>query len=385
MTSSSRFFVSSKVLVGFLNALFGGISTAFLLSKGFSILSISAVFSVSLVTSTLLEIPSGFIADRIGRKRTYALGILFRGLQAFLFWTATHNAALYVAAFSEGLYSALTSGSLEAWMKGTGESIDYPQVFGLSKMLSSLVSTVSLFAIGLVFAFQLSDLFMTITVLYCIVAFACLTLLKDNTGNEGTANNSALLRSLLHQYITDKQMLFLTYVLSSTFAFISVYMLYFQPRALQLGFAESALPLLSSISLMGNALSGYLYSRYGKRFGNNAFVLLSFIGITLSFVGFATAPSSTILLLSNYLYGVSMGGLIPIFFSWSLDVLAEDNIATNLSIMSGIATFIAALTTLLVGFAVDLLGLNSAIVIGIFLCMSCMGILWVLQRSNLSA
>ena len=382
MISSSRFFVVSKVAAGFLSALFSGISTAFLLSKGFSLLSISAAFSVSLVTSTVMEIPSGFIADRIGRKRAYALGVFCRALHVFLFWTATHSATLYLAAFSEGLYSALTSGSLEAWLKGSGENTDYPKVFGLSKMLSSLISTVSLFAIGFVFAFSLSDLFLAITVCYCIVAGITLLLLKDNKGSEGAISNGALLWFLLKQYVADKKMLFLTYVLSSTFAFISVYMLYFQPRAVHIGFAESALPFLSAISLLGNAVSGYVFSRFGKRFGNNIFVFVSFWGISLSFLGFALAPTRFVYAACNFIYGISIGGLIPIFFSWSLDVLSEDNIATNLSIMSGISTAIAAVTTLLVGFSVDSFGLNSAIAIGIFLCITCIGVLWGLQRST---
>lgn len=88
--------------------------TVYLQFVGFSLVSISSMLLAYQVSKFLLEMPTGYISDKFGRKSSGMLGMV--GMLAFYLALMTiRNPAVMVAAFVlKGLALALLSGSFEA-------------------------------------------------------------------------------------------------------------------------------------------------------------------------------------------------------------------------------------------------------------------------------
>lgn len=118
-----------------------------------------SVFALMNITSSLLEIPSGVLSDKIGRKRTLTLGCTLSLINVICLSFALHSDYalwfLYGAAITQGAASSLYSGNNDAILHETLASIRqtraYPKLFGrMSSLttaglaLSSLIASVLL-------------------------------------------------------------------------------------------------------------------------------------------------------------------------------------------------------------------------------------------------
>lgn len=83
--------------------------------RGLTLTQVGLVASVHSATVLLLELPSGALADALGRRPVLALAAAIRVGMLALFLTAASVEAFVVAYAVEGLFRALDSGSLEAW------------------------------------------------------------------------------------------------------------------------------------------------------------------------------------------------------------------------------------------------------------------------------
>ena len=81
---------------------------------GLSVWQISSLFVIWSVSSLVLEVPSGALADATSRRRLLILGPLLTAV-AFALWVAAPGCWVFALGFVLwGLKSALTSGALEA-------------------------------------------------------------------------------------------------------------------------------------------------------------------------------------------------------------------------------------------------------------------------------
>ena len=85
------------------------------LARGLSLSAVGAVLAVHGLLILVLEVPSGALADTIGRKRTLLAGGLLTTLAVALFGAATSVVAFAAAMAILGVGRALISGALEAW------------------------------------------------------------------------------------------------------------------------------------------------------------------------------------------------------------------------------------------------------------------------------
>lgn len=78
-----------------------------------------AVFSIAAITSTIFEIPTGVLSDRVGRKKTIILGSLASVLAISSYAAANSFIILALGAVFEGLASSFFSGNNEALLYDT--------------------------------------------------------------------------------------------------------------------------------------------------------------------------------------------------------------------------------------------------------------------------
>lgn len=92
------------------------VMTLFLQDKGLSLWQVNSLWAIILISSFFAEIPTGIIADRIGRKNSIVLAILFQFIAEFLFIFFQSYPALIFFAILAGIGFAFSSGALEAFL-----------------------------------------------------------------------------------------------------------------------------------------------------------------------------------------------------------------------------------------------------------------------------
>jgi MFS family permease len=115
-----RTYVTLTLLATFASSLIWGINTLFLLDAGLTITEAFAANAFFTVGEVLFEVPTGVVADTIGRRASYLLGAatLFASTLLYLYLWRTHGPfwAWAGASMLLGLGFTFFSGATEAWL-----------------------------------------------------------------------------------------------------------------------------------------------------------------------------------------------------------------------------------------------------------------------------
>ncbi len=84
-------------------------------SRGVGLAEVGLFMGLYSIVVAVLELPSGALADKMGRKRAYIVGGLLSAVARVVFLLAFDLSAFMVFAVVLGASRALTSGALEAW------------------------------------------------------------------------------------------------------------------------------------------------------------------------------------------------------------------------------------------------------------------------------
>ena len=120
-----------------------GINTIFLLDAGLSNLEAFAANAFFTAGMVLFEVPTGIVADTVGRRASYLLGTLTLTVTTLLYvWLWELHAAFWLWALASlglGLGFTFFSGAVEAWLvdalKATGFTGELETVFGRGQMV----------------------------------------------------------------------------------------------------------------------------------------------------------------------------------------------------------------------------------------------------------
>ena len=125
-----------------------GVWVVFLLSRGFSLAQVGIAEGVFHIVSFLFEVPSGMLADLMGRKRTLALSSLFGIVSALSMAFSQNFVGVCVSMVFQALMYNLCSGTQEALtydsLKAVGQEGSYLKrnawLMGASQASASLSS-----------------------------------------------------------------------------------------------------------------------------------------------------------------------------------------------------------------------------------------------------
>jgi hypothetical protein len=93
-------------------------------ARGLSLAEIGVLFTVHGVVVTVLELPTGGLADVLGRRPVVVVGALLHLVSCLLYATATSFPGFLVGVLLLGLGRALDSGPVEAWYVDSVHRID---------------------------------------------------------------------------------------------------------------------------------------------------------------------------------------------------------------------------------------------------------------------
>lgn len=92
--------------------------------RGLDLSEIGVVFTAYGLTTVLLELPTGGIADSFGRRPVLIAAAVLQAAMAFVWFTSDTFALFVVGAVVGGVSRALSSGPLEAWYVDTTHEMD---------------------------------------------------------------------------------------------------------------------------------------------------------------------------------------------------------------------------------------------------------------------
>lgn len=113
-----------------------------------------SIFSIAMISSALLEIPTGIFSDRIGRKKTIILGALAASLCAVFYAIGQSFWVLVIGAMFEGLSRSFYSGNNDALLYETlaekNEEDKYSEFLGKTSKMFQIALALSAVFGGLV-------------------------------------------------------------------------------------------------------------------------------------------------------------------------------------------------------------------------------------------
>ncbi len=364
----------------------------FFLEQGLSFLQIGTLYAIREISTNILEIPTGIIADALGRRRTmissflsYIISfVIFYYAPGFLFFSMAMVLFSFGEAFRTGTHKAMIFEYLNI-MNWKDQKVYY---YGHTRSWSQTGSAVSaLIAAGIVFySGSYKYIFICSTLPYVLDLLLMLTYPRELDGRRMQVQGKDIVRNLKNvtrdfmYSLRDRATLKAIANLSVHSGFYNAIKDYLQPvlQALALSLPvflslherqRSAL-VIGIVYCIIFALTSFSARRSGsvaERFPNiapalNLTMLAGFgLGI-LSGVFF----SLHLVVLSIVLYiAIYMIQNLrrPMGVSYVSEMLQHDILATALSVESQLSTLITALGAVAIGFLADRFGVGNALVI----------------------
>jgi MFS family permease len=388
-------------LYGFLKNLrfFEPFLILFFLEKGVLFLEIGTLYAIREISTNILEIPTGIVADSLGRRRTMVYSFICYIISFIIFYFSAHYFMFVIAmvlfsfgeAFRTGTHKAMIFEHLK--IKGWNDQKVY--YYGNTRSWAQVGSAVSsLIAAFIVFySGSYKFIFLYSTIPYVIDLFLMLTYPKELDGEikqlEGEKVKQNFKRVVKEFFSSFRNRDVLRAIANSSVyaGFFKGTKDYIQPILKTLALSLPVLFFLEdrqrSSTVIGIAyfLIYMLTSVASKRSGRTAEMFSTLhtpLNITL-IVGFLMGILTGIFynlqwaVLSVILYiGIYVAENLrkPMVLSYVSDVMEQDILATALSAESQASSIVAATTALLIGFFADRYGVGSGLII--------VSVIWIL-------
>ena len=315
-----------------------------------------SLFAIQNISITLLEIPTGCLSDKWGRKWVCRAGAAVMLFSFILYAFAGSYLVLVIASVLNGLSWALASGNNRALLYDSmvqiGRKKDYHQEVSKNISLEQLSLAISSL-MGMVFVFISLRAVMFASIVPAIIAFAITLKLEEVKKSYDDENTS-----LIHIFNSIKYLLkhkrlrgislaeTLHYGLNeAAFDFNAVFFKQFVP--------EWSLGIFRSIGHFANSLGNYLSFFSAKHLGLNLTILLgacldNFINI-ISVLA-ASVWSPIIKIISTFSSGIKEPAVETLF----QNDCSEQERATILSIISLFSSLFYSLCAVLIGMLADM-------------------------------
>lgn len=357
-----------QALVNFI--LWVPIWVVFLQRKGLSLTEIGVLEALAWILAAALEVPTGMIADRWGRKASIATGTFLYSLAMFLILTDALSPTFLLGyafwngslAFVSGADSALLYDSLKA-DGHAGEAAKYAGRFGAIQQASQGIAA---FLGSLIATIDITLCFTICGVLALVATVLALTLREPPRLDEAGAKPLTYLSNLRVAIgiAARRPAVRVLLLLSAVFSVVPLIVYYFliQPYALSVGLPLASLGLVFVLIQMTSVAASWLAHRVGRRFDLRAIVTVCgglVVGACVVLGLVPALPTVALMLVVALVPAL----LEPLFSARINDLIPSAQRATVLSLSALISELgTAALVPLLMGSA-DLL--TPALAIGL--------------------
>ena len=374
-----RFFLYTAIK-GFGFGLFGALWIVYLQrERGLSLRQAAWLDATLFVAATLGEVPTGILADRLGRKRSLSIGAATMGLST-LGWVLAPTVAWVVAAYAcLGLGFTFVSGVDDALlfesMRRAGRADAYTQVAGRAAATMTVALAAGSVASGLLASIHLTLPFFVDAGCYALLFAIVQTFREPVAESDARASWSArkfasTLKAAVALIRTRAalrySMLYLAVVPVGAFILETLLV---QPQAAAFDVPVAGIgAIVMSLQITG-AIGAASSEPLARRAGETAIVWTAPVLITGGLVllaGFRAPPALALIAVVSFVTAVQR----PILFGRIQVEVPDDVRATVLSIESLVSTALAGATQVGVGALADCSGLPAtyaalAVVVGV--------------------
>ncbi len=297
------------------------------------------VNGVYMISSALLDYPTGGLADRYGRGRITAIACLFFGFGLLSYSISRTLHEFLFSEFLAAIGAALYSGALTAWLvdalKEENRSEDLSVILGTSGSLSWLTGVIGAFIGGLIAEYSLRIPFIMgafSSFASALIAFYWTKGRGESSAVESRRTYFSLLKGGASILFKNKPLLWLT--IGGFLIAMSApnFTLTWAPYMEMLGADEWLLGLASSIFMTTIGLANYLGGRIAKQLGYKKTTIFS---LTLFATTFALLPlvnNPYLFILTGLPFEIGFGFLRPAVGAWINVYIPSEERATIISL-----------------------------------------------------
>lgn len=359
-------YMMSTVVFGISSALTMSVETVYLRNVGFSFTQIGVIWSTYLITSALLDFPTGNVADKLGRKTTYCTGMLFTAAGHLIYSLGYGIEFFLVGAFFIGFGEAQISGSLAAWMvdevKKVEKEKEVGKVFGDTQLAMSAAGIVTGFLIGSFYHGPIGQLFFWSGVVLLLSALWIWISLENNYGKSEMKWLEFQVTTVRY-YLGSRLLIMVSMNMVLAFCCYSVYVFVYQPAAVACGIRQQQLGTLYSVYLLSTGLGGFIFGRLCSKIHFNTLMPLNFVAFGCSFFFFLTRDIYLIAV-GLTLFSFGFGGYKPVLAAWSNALIPNEIRASTISLIGTIGSGSVFLLQPIIGRLIDMFGASAAIFLG---------------------
>ncbi len=334
----------------------------YLQARGLNFVEINSLWGIIVGVQALSEVPTGVIADKLGRKFSIAIALFLQFLGEFIFIFADSYALFVVTCIIGGTGFAFLSGCFEAMMydslKATGKEGEMQKVAGLNGSFGLTATMVGSIAGGFITAdLQLSNFVQAIilTASFVFLSFLVSLLLREPTPDYNPAEISSLklVKDGLILIKTNRSLQRIIILSLLTTPFINYLLNFYPPYFVQAHVSG----YLFGITLALGSLAGVFTSKYAylfeKTFGVGRGIFLAVVLPGILYFFMALISHSILSIIIVVLAYSSMHIQRPIFLDYLNRHIESKNRATVLSLISVLSGAYVAILGLLIGFIAD--------------------------------
>ncbi|WP_055668641.1 MFS transporter [Desnuesiella massiliensis] len=213
----------------------GPIMVLFLIAKGLNFTEIMLLQSISAIGTVIFEVPTGAVADRIGRKQSLLLGSILWAISLGFYIVGTNFVIFALAEITFSLGAAFKSGADSAMiydsLKASGREKGYSKVEGKARSLALYAQAIGSIISSFVYEVNIY-LPMILSIIFMLITFIITLYFKEPTIEIAGEREKNYWRQVLNsgKYILGHEKLKAVIVFSMVFfIFYRTGFWYFQP------------------------------------------------------------------------------------------------------------------------------------------------------------
>ncbi|HLD63698.1 hypothetical protein A3J34_04735 [Candidatus Peribacteria bacterium RIFCSPLOWO2_02_FULL_51_10] len=344
---------------------FAGVIFLFLESINVTVNQFFLILGFYSLTTLILEIPSGYMSDRWGRKNTLLIGSIAAST-GILIWAASYGFTQYmVGEFFWAIGFACFSGTIEATMYDTlleqGKESSYRLIAGRTQSVNAaaqaIVSIIGGFiaaSVSLRAAYWLTVPFVLSTI---PLVFTIIEPTRHKLQETGHIDLMArvTMDTLFHRAALSKIVL----LSATTISMIGILLWFTQPYQELIHLPTEYFGITHAIALLIAAFFAQMTPKLERMFDDRLLFLIIVVFITGTYLilGFTTSIFGLVILLM----GRSLiGATTPLSTALINRMTSSDIRATVLSVHSFVSTLIIALASPIIGYWSEMLTLHQA-------------------------
>lgn len=345
-----------------------GIWMLYLAYKGLSLFEIGLMETVYHLSSFSMEIPTGAVADILGRKTSRALGSIAAIISTLVMIFGQDVLAFGIGFFFSALANNLESGAGDALiydsLKEIGDEDVYMKVRGRKELFYQIAKTASLILGGYIATLSYEKVYVAALVVSVVTALHTLSFVEPSIGK--VEKKDSPWQTFKHQIISsfkilknNKVLLEMILALEIFSTFYVTEFFYLQNHLKSLGHSELNIGIILAVGALFAAITATQAYKLEKRFSLSNIIVFSIVVAVMAFWGM------TIRGVEKYAFVVLSaieGLLFVVMGDYINKMIPSDKRATILSFQSMIFSLFMIVLFPVVGKLGDLLGLGKAFI-----------------------